>query len=119
MTKKLFWTGCSKSSTPNREAQNAYNTARRPSHKATVFCAQRALILAAQKPALFCRGLEAVRNFHVASRPGSGQPKFSSHKFNIISLCGINGHLALGVMWAAARFLKANCEPAINTFLPN
>jgi hypothetical protein len=33
---------------------------------------------------------------------------FSPHKFDIISLCGVNGHLAFGVMCAASRFINAS-----------
>ena len=39
--------------------------------------------------------------------------------FSTISLCGVNGHLAFGVMCAESRLLKANSEPVINTFLPS
>jgi len=30
------------------------------------------------------------------------------HNFSTISRCGVNGHLAFGVAWAASRFRKAS-----------
>ena len=42
------------------------------------------------------------------SESASRSVQFLPHKFNVISLCGVNGHLALGVMFAASHILNAS-----------